>query len=413
MINVIIAQSGGPTAAINATLTGVIRGLYGKKQVGTIYGALHGITGVLEERFLDLSSSCRENPVFLSKLTRTPAMYLGSCRMKMPEPEENKEIYNQIFSTLQKNQVGAFFYIGGNDSMDTITKLSNEAKRRNSMIRFVGVPKTIDNDLVLTDHTPGYGSAAKYIASSMLEIAHDTYIYDLPCVTIVEIMGRDAGWLTASAALARNKYNSTPQLIYLPEIPFHRGVFLKDVKKQLNISKNVIVAVSEGIRDEQGVYISAKTKTEDKFGHVQLSGVGKALEELVRREIGVKVRSVELSILQRCAGHIASLQDLMESDEEGKKAAELMLEGYTGVMPALERVSDEPYCYNIVMRDLIEVANRIRTVPREWINADGNDVTEDFLSYARPLIRGEIDMEWQNGLPVYLPIIHLKHGVDV
>ena len=412
-MNVIIAQSGGPTAAINATLMGVIRGLYSKEQVGIIYGALHGITGVLEENFLNLSSLCKEDPLFLSKLTRTPAMYLGSCRMKMPDAEEKREIYDQIFSTLQKNQVGAFFYIGGNDSMDTIAKLANEAKHRNSMIRFIGVPKTIDNDLVLTDHTPGYGSAAKYIASSMLEIAHDTYIYDLPCVTIVEIMGRDAGWLTASAALARNEYNETPQLIYLPEIPFHRGAFLKDIKNQLNKSKNVIVAVSEGIRDEQGVYISAKTKTEDKFGHVQLSGVGKALEELVRREIGTKVRSIELSILQRCAGHVASLQDLMESAEEGGKAAEMMLKGYTGVMPALDRISDEPYRYNIVMRDLVDVANCIRTIPREWIDVDGNDVTEEFLSYARPLIRGEIDMEWQNGLPVYLPISHLNHGVIV
>ena len=410
MMNVIIAQSGGPTAAINATLAGVIRGLYGKEEIGTIYGALHGITGVLEEHFLDLSASCRDDEDFLDRLTCTPAMYLGSCRVKMPEPEENKAIYDRIFVTLQKYRVGAFFYIGGNDSMDTVTKLSREAERRNCKIRFAGVPKTIDNDLVLTDHTPGYGSAAKYIATSLLEIAHDTYIYDLPCVTIVEIMGRDAGWLTASAALARNTYNITPQLIYLPEVPFHRSAFLEDVRHQLSISKNVIVAVSEGIRDELGVYISAKAKAEDKFGHVQLSGVGKALEELVRREIGTKVRSIELSILQRCAGHVTSGQDLRESGEQGQKAAEWVLEGHTGFMPAIERIADEPYQYRIVERKLAEVANKARGVPREWISEDGNDVTGDFLDYVRPLISGEVDLSWKDGLPMYLPVGHLNHG---
>ena len=407
--NAMIAQSGGPTAAINATLAGVIRGLKNSGEVETIYGSLHGITGVLDEKFLNLSEACDKDEEFLPSLTVSPAMYLGSCRVKMPEPSSERGIYDRIFVTLEKYNVGYFFYIGGNDSMDTITKLAKEARRRNSSIRFIGVPKTIDNDVVLTDHTPGYGSAAKYIASSMLEIAHDTYIYDLPCVTIVEIMGRDAGWLTASAALARNSYNETPQLIYLPEVPFHRSQFLKDVKNVLKVSKNAVVAVSEGIRDEDGVYISAKAKAEDKFGHMQLSGVGKVLETLVKEQIGSKVRSIELSILQRCAGHAASGQDLKESVEQGEAAATYSLQGKTGVMPAIRRTSDEPYTYELVERDLADVANRARMVPREWINEAGNDVTEEFLRYGRPLIMGETELKWENGLPKYLPIEHLNH----
>ncbi len=404
--NVMIAQSGGPTAAINASLAGVLKGLAGQG-CGTVYGALHGISGVREEHFLDLTDKLQDEE-FLKRLTITPAMYLGSCRVKMPEPGTDTRIYDRIFEVLNKYKVGYFFYIGGNDSMDTVTKLSREAERRGSDIRFAGVPKTIDNDLVETDHTPGYGSASRFIATSMLEIAHDTYIYDIPCVTIVEIMGRDAGWLTAAAALARNEYTDTPQLIYLPEVPFHRTRFLQDVREVLGRTKNVIVAVSEGIRDEKGVYISAKKKAEDAFGHMQLSGTGKYLETLVQREIGTKVRSIELSILQRYASHTASLQDLKESTELGEKAAELALAGKTGFMTAVKRLSDTPYRYEIVQGRLDDIANKAKSVPREWINAAGNDVTEDFLSYARPLIAGEPEIVYEKGLPVYLPISHLS-----
>ena len=413
MNNVVIAQSGGPTAAINASLAGVLQRLMKEGVSGTIYGALHGISGVLNETFLDLSRECRETEDFISRLIHTPSMYLGSCRMKMPEAGVGEEIYDRIFEILEKMQAEAFFYIGGNDSMDTVTKLALEAEQRGSAIRFIGVPKTIDNDLVMTDHTPGYGSAAKYIATSMLEIAHDTYIYDLPCVTIVEIMGRDAGWLTASAALARNEYNRTPQLIYLPEVPFHRSDFIRDVQQVLERDKNAVVAVSEGIRDEKGIYISSKAKVEDKFGHVQLSGVGKVLEDLVRSKIGTKVRSVELSILQRCAGHVTSMQDLRESVEEGEAAAEYALQGETGVMPALKRTGNDPYRYQIVQRKLTDVANQARGVPAKWISPEGNDVTEEFLQYARPLITGEMNGEWKDGLPAYLPIKHLNHGKEL
>ena len=406
--HLMVAQSGGPTAAINASLAGVIRGALESGAYDRIYGAVHGISGVLEENFLELSE-CAKKEGFLECLSRTPAMYLGSCRMKMPVPADDPAIYDQIFSTLERMEIAAFFYIGGNDSMDTVAKLSKEAERRGSEIRFAGVPKTIDNDLIHTDHTPGYGSAAKYIATSMLEIAHDTYIYDLPCVTIVEIMGRDSGWLTAAAALARNEYNITPQLLYLPEVPFRKEVFLEDIRRELARSKNVVVAVSEGIRDKDGIYISAKEAVADKFGHMQLSGVGKRLEQLVKKEVGTKVRSIELSILQRCAGHVASSCDLEESCELGAYAVKKTAEGETGFMASVHRLSDEPYTYEICCEGLQEIANKAKTVPREWINEAGNDVTEEMLRYIRPLIVGEAGVGWKDGLPVYLPVAHLNH----
>ena len=408
--HVMVAQSGGPTAAINASLAGVIRGVILGDTYDKIYGAVHGITGVLEERFLELSAKAKEDDGFLDQLILTPAMYLGSCRVKMPNREEDPGIYDRIFEILERMNIGAFFYIGGNDSMDTIAKLAGEAARRNSDIRFAGVPKTIDNDLVLTDHTPGYGSAAKFIAATMLEIAHDTYIYDLPCVTIVEIMGRDSGWLTAAAALARNSYNITPQLVYLPEVPFHRTQFLEDVRNELKRSKNVVVAVSEGIRDENGVYISAKEAVADLFGHKQLSGVGKALENLVKKEIGIKVRSIELSILQRCAGHVASEQDINESSRLGEYAVQRTAAGETGFISVIRRISDEPYLIEIGQAGLDDIANKAKMVPREWINEAGNDVTEELFRYIRPLIHGESRIQWEDGLPVYLPVGHLNHA---
>ena len=408
--HIMVAQSGGPTAAINASLAGVIRGALGSGIYDKIYGSIHGISGVLNENFMELSERARTEEHFLERLALSPAMFLGSCRVKMSDPLEEPEIYDQIFHTLEKMHIGAFFYIGGNDSMDTITKLSIAAKAFGSHILFAGVPKTIDNDLIHTDHTPGYGSAAKYIASSMLEIAHDTYIYDLPCVTIVEIMGRDAGWLTSAAALARNEYNKTPQLIYLPEVPFSRSRFVADVKNELKKSKNVVVAVSEGIRDEKGIYISAKEAVADKFGHMQLSGVGKVLENIIKRELHVKVRSIELNILQRCAAHITSAQDLKESEELGEMAVKLTENGKTGFMTSIHRISDTPYRYEIRQASLTEIANKERSVPREWINEAGNDVTEDMLRYIRPLIVGETATEWKDGLPVYLPVPHLNHA---
>ena len=402
MKNCIIAQSGGPTSAINASLAGVVSGIKYSGRFGKIYGSLHGVTGVLEEKFFDLTDFDE-----IPRLISSPAMYLGSCRYKLTDPSEDPTDYNRLFEVFHKMDIGAFFYIGGNDSMDTAAKLADYGAEIGSDIRFMGIPKTIDNDLVLTDHTPGYGSAAKYIAASMLEIAHDTYIYGIPCVTIIEIMGRDAGWLTAAAALARNEYNETPQLIYLPEVPFSINKFLDDVREKLKEHNNLVIAVSEGIRDENGIYITSTSAAADRFGHAQLSGAGKALEIMVKKEIGVKCRSVELNILQRCAGHIASKIDREEAFKLGEEAAKLAAEGKTCLMTTIVRDSDDPYAYHIDSVDVNKVANQAKNVPLEWITPSGNDVTPELVRYIRPLIQGESYPEYSDGLPVYMNISHL------
>ena len=401
MGNVIVAQSGGPTTAINASLVGVVKGALASDKYDKVYGALHGISGVMKEDFILM------NDKDLDLIYRTPASYLGSCRYKMPERGESKETYEKVFAVLNKMDVSAFFYIGGNDSMDTIAKLSDYGREIGSNIRFAGVPKTIDNDLIKTDHTPGYGSAAKFIATSMLEMAHDTAVYEAPAVTIVEIMGRDAGWLTAAAALARNEYSSVPQLIYLPEVTFDKAQFIEDIKKLLEKTTNIVVAVSEGIRDAEGSYISATSAANDKFGHAQLSGAGKCLELLVKQELGIKCRSVELNIPQRCAAHLASATDLKESMELGEKAVEYTLAGKTGFMPVINRVADKPYSYNISLGDLDEIANQARSVPREWINEKGNDIKQELINYMLPLIQGEVEVAYKDGLPVYAALGHL------
>lgn len=264
--NVIVAQSGGPTVAINASLAGVIKGVFDSEQYDTVYGSIYGILGILENNLINLNEKAAENEHFLDTLKVSPAMYLGSCRYKLPDYEDDDATYTFIFNQFKKYNIGAFFYIGGNDSMDTVLKLSHYGEQIGSDIRIIGIPKTIDNDLCVTDHTPGFGSAAKYVAATTLEVAHDTFIYSVPSVTILEIMGRDAGWLTAASALARNEYNSAPHLIYLPEVAFDRKQFIADIKAQLAKRNNVIVAVSEGIRDENGNYISASTATNDQFG---------------------------------------------------------------------------------------------------------------------------------------------------
>ncbi len=405
--NCIVAQSGGPTAAINSSLAGVISGVLKSDKFNTCYGSLNGITGILNNHILDLSKIAQTEG-FIEQLSISPAMYLGSCRYKMPEVSSDKSVYEQIFSFFTKMNIGAFFYIGGNDSMDTVLKLSDYAKKINYDISIIGVPKTIDNDLCVTDHTPGFGSAAKYIATSMLEIAHDTAIYPVKSVTIVEIMGRDAGWLTASSALARNSYNNAPDFIYLPEVAFDKNAFLSDVRTALDKKNNVLVAVSEGIRDKDGEYITAGENTVDAFGHKQLSGAGKALELLVADEIGVKVRSVEVNILQRCAGHILSETDIKESFAQGEKAVSLAEENVTGSMVCIKRVSNMPYDVTYTHAPICDIANEAKSVPREWINEAGNDVTAELIEYLTPLIQGECTVSYINGLPAYAPITHLR-----
>ena len=408
--NVMVAQSGGPTVAINASLSGVIRGVMESDSYETVYGAVNGSLGILNNEFINLTDMMQGHPEYLDRLETTPAMYLGSCRHKLPDYLDDDSSYVFIFKQFELYNVGAFFYIGGNDSMDTVLKLSDYGKRIGSDVRIIGIPKTIDNDLCETDHTPGFGSAAKYIASSILEIAHDTFIYAVKSVTIVEIMGRDAGWLTAAAALARNEYNTAPHLIYLPEVPFDKEDFLLDVKRLLFERNNVIIAVSEGIRDASGNYISASEKSVDTFGHSQFSGAGKALEFLIKEKLGVKVRSVEVNVLQRCAAHLASQTDLSESVSLGKKAVALSEEGVTASMVTMNRVSNDPYTIEYGYAEIRNIANEAKTVPLEWINDAGNNVTDELISYLTPLIQGESKVHYENGLPVYMNVSHLtKH----
>ncbi len=405
--NCMVAQSGGPTVAINASLAGVIDGVMRSGKYATCYGSINGILGILNENYLNLTEMIDDEEK-LERLKVTPAMYLGSCRHKLPNYKDDDSPYVFIFNQFAKLNIKAFFYIGGNDSMDTVLKLSDYAAKINSDIRIIGIPKTIDNDLCVIDHTPGFGSAAKYIASTMLEVAHDTFIYAVKSVTIVEIMGRDAGWLTASSALARNEYNTAPHLIYLPEVAFDKEQFLNDIREKLKTLNNVIVAVSEGIRDENGDYITASKAVADQFGHQQLSGAGKALEFLVKENIGGKVRSVEVNVLQRCAAHMASATDLNESFTLGNKAVSLAEEGITASMVTLERVSNTPYEVRYDHASIAGIANEAKSIPREWINETGNDITPALYEYLKPLIQGEVSISYKDGIPVYMPVSHLK-----
>ncbi len=386
--NAIVGQSGGPTAAINATLAGIIAGVRESGAFGTLYGAYNGVEGMLSERFCDLNGKVSQSDLAL--LRNTPAAALGSCRLKLAGGEQ----YDRLFALFDKLDIGSFFYIGGNDSMDTVAQLSAEAEKRHSPVRFIGVPKTIDNDLILTDHTPGYGSAAKFVATTLREIRRDCAVYTKPAVTVVEIMGRDSGWLTAAAAL------TDVDGLYLPERVFDTGVFLADVKQALARHPDVLIAVSEGIRDKEGSYIGAAGhKGLDIFGHVNLSGAGKALELFVKEQLGVKVRSVELSVLQRCAAHIASETDLNEGEAVGRAAVRAALEGKSGVMAAIIRTGDAPYTAEITTVDAAKVANQAKVIPDEWINERGNGVNEACVRYIRPLIVGEPALEYEDGLP--------------
>ena len=330
-------------------------------------------------------------------------MYLGSCRYKLPTVEESPETYAQIFEMFESLNIGAFFYIGGNDSMDTALKLSQYAASIGSDVRVIGVPKTIDNDLCLTDHTPGFGSAAKYIASTILEIAHDTFSYPVPSVTIVEIMGRDAGWLTSASALARNEYNTAPHLIYLPEVDFDMEQFLADVHRIYEEKNNVLIAVSEGIHYADGSFVSeAKASATDGFGHAQLGGLAARLAQVIKEHEHAKVRGIELSLLQRAGAHLASQTDIDEAFAAGKMAVEAALSGETGKMVAFERVmADGQYACRMKLIPLSDVANYEKKVPVEWIVPEGNNVTQDFIDYALPLIQGVPEIPLENGLPRY------------
>ncbi len=407
--NCFIGQSGGPTVAINATLAGIIAECIDTKQFTHVYGMINGIKGLLENKYMDLMENfCQEDE--LNHLKCSPAMYLGSCRYKLPTYQEDPQTYETLFHTFEKLNITDFYYIGGNDSMDTVAKLSSYARTIQSSIRFIGIPKTIDNDLVGTDHTPGFGSAAKYVATSMLEIAYDSSIYKLNAVTIVEIMGRNAGWLTAASALARNKYNSAPDLIYLPEVPFNKETFLNDIREVFKRKRSIIIAVSEGIKDENGEFLDSNSKyaKRDAFGHILHSGTGKVLETMVYQEFKCKVRSIELNVLQRCAMHIASQVDLDESFDIGRYAVKTSMAGETGVMMVFNRTSHIPYTIECDFKDVNTIANLEKHIPVTWINKEHNDIKKELYQYLYPLIQGEVTIQYQDGIPYYINIEHLE-----
>lgn len=405
----VVGQSGGPTAAINATLAGVIEAVIktGGNAVSGLLGMRHGIDGLMSDSFIDLSAEFTLNGApderKLALLRQTPAAVLGSCRRKLPDPESDPDFYDTMIGIFRKHDIRYFFYIGGNDSMDTVSKLTKYLKNSDYEMRCIGIPKTIDNDLVGTDHTPGFGSAAKYIAATMQEIIRDCSVYDIPAVTVVEIMGRDAGWLTASAAIPRAVCGVEPDLVYLPERVFDTCRFISDVRLLLERKPTVVVAVSEGVRFADGRYVGEGTQsgTADVFGHKYLSGTGKALEMMVKEQIGCKVRSVELNICQRCASHIASATDISEAVLTGGAAVSSALSGESGVMITIKR-DDADYSVVFESADISCIANAVRRVPDDFINDDGNHVTDKCIKYLLPLIRGEIDTEYRDGLPVHL-----------
>ncbi|QNM08216.1 6-phosphofructokinase [Wansuia hejianensis] len=403
--NVIVGQSGGPTAAINSSLAGVYRTAK-DRGARKVFGMLHGIQGLLEERYIDLSEHIT-NELDAELLKRTPAAYLGSCRYKLPEIHENMELYDKIFEILNKLEIEAFIYIGGNDSMDTIKKLSDYAIVKGHSQKFIGCPKTIDNDLALTDHTPGFGSAAKYIGTSVKEIIRDSFCleYKNGLVTIIEIMGRNAGWLTGAAALAQGEDCQGPDMIYLPELTFDLGGFMKRIRALLAEKTSVVVAVSEGIRLEDGRYVCELGQTADfvdAFGHKQLTGTAAYLANYIAGEVGCKTRAIELSTLQRAASHCSSRVDILEAYQVGGAAVKAADEGDSGKMVVLNRLSDDPYQCGTEVKDVHKIANDERLVPRNWVNEEGTYVTDEFVTYVRPLIQGDVSPVMVDGIPRHL-----------
>ncbi len=400
-----VAQSGGPTAAINASLAGVYEAAMELSKKfpedprfcsNTVLGVLHGIQGLLEEKFIDLNDSLSD-PHKLALLKKTPASALGSCRFRLPKAEQDDSLYHKIRQILEKHQIDVLLYIGGNDSMDTVAKLSKWLLEQGSPIQVIGVPKTIDNDLVGTDHTPGFGSAVKYLNMTLQEILRDCSVYQVQSVTIVEIMGRDAGWLAASSCLLRHNGESAPHFIYLPESEFTVAQFLNDVREALKTNRCVVCAVSEGVKPPDADLF--RSGANDEFGHAYLSGIGKYLEKQVQREIGCKVRSVELNIMQRCSAHLCAYTDLIEAERCGMRAVWLAHDGQSGIMVAMKRGEHYDISYDAIPAS--EAANSIRTFPQAWITPEGNQVTDDAIDYFLPLIQGEVYPEMSNGMPLH------------
>ena len=396
--NMLIAQSGGPSSAINASIAGAIARGMASTRIDHVLGAVNGMQGFLDRKIICISDQMKTSEDF-ELLIHTPAHALGSSRYKIKENDE--ETYKKIVEILKDYQVGYFFYNGGNDSMDTVYKLSEYLKKTGEDIVAVGIPKTIDNDLELTDHTPGFGSAARYVATSVAELYLDTCVYPIPACTIVEIMGRNAGWLTAASALARDVGLPAPHLIYLPETVFDPEAFIRDVKAIMERDPQILVAVSEGLRTKDG-YLADTGAAEDMFGHKTLGGVASVLEEMVKEHVQMpklKTRAIQFSTLQRAAAHCASLTDLEESYQCGYRAVEAAVNGKTGVMITLTRVSEEPYLIRYDEANLDKIANKEKKVPDEWITKNGTDVSEEMMAYLRPLVTKPATELTANGLP--------------
>ena len=399
--NVIVGQSGGPTAVINSSLAGVYKTAR-SLGAGKVYGMKYGIEGLLKEEIVDLDILL-DDRMSIELLKRTPSSFLGSCRYKLPDPDTDSAPFVKLFNLFDKYDICAVFYIGGNDSMDTIAKLSRYAARVGSSVRFIGVPKTIDNDLCLTDHTPGYGSAAKYIATILKEVIRDSSVYNLRSVTVAEIMGRHAGWLAGAACLAAGEDCEGPDLILLPEVPFDEEKFLARVDELQQRKPNVIIAASEGVKTAGGVYLCDLVSTAgqlDAFGHkAVLSGTSRYLSELIHKRLNCKSRAIEFSTLQRCASHLASRTDVTEAYAAGGAAAAAAFAGETGRMIALKRIGNTPYQCITESVDVQQVANLEKKVPLDWIAPDGMHVTAAFEEYARPLILDELTPIYVNGTP--------------
>ncbi|MGP1433902.1 MAG: 6-phosphofructokinase [Catonella sp.] len=403
MKNLIVAQSGGPTAAINATLSGVIKEWLSKKKNNgaKVYGAKFGVEGILKENIIDLGELSEDD---LDKLMRTPSSALGSCRYRLADPKKDETDFKRVLEVFRKYDIGHFVYIGGNDSMDTVYRLSEYFNEQGiTDITVNGAPKTIDNDLNGIDHCPGFGSTAKYIATVCSELAREVRVYDKENILIVEIMGRNAGWLTAAAALAAEKDEEVPYLIYLSEVKLSVDKFVADLREVMKKSKNVIVALSEGTVIETAGRADSNSEV-DAFGHKQLGGNGRILEKVLKDELKYKARYIELSLIQRCASHCMSETDIMESVELGRVAVRLGLEGKSGRMARLTRISDEPYKIEYSSVDIKEVANLEKKVPLEWINEGENGVTEEMLRYLRPLVKGEMSCRYKDGVPEFFVI---------
>ncbi len=381
--NILVAQSGGPSCAINASLAGVIKNA--KKHNLNIYGAFNGIEGILNENFIKLSDISEED---LNLLIHTPAMALGSCRYKLKE--NDTKILDKISNIFIKYNIKYFFYIGGNDSMDTVKKISSYFKQINNNIKVIGIPKTIDNDLMNTDHTPGFGSACRYIITTINELIRDLDIYSIPSITIIEIMGRNAGWLTLAAGMPLFLGQNKPDFIYLPEVPFSNKLFIDSINERFKETNNIIIVVSEGLKNYDGEYIGQDSKSgqKDNFGHIYLSGVSKYLEHLVRSTIGCKVRSIELNLMQRCSAHIASKTDLDEAEKIGFEALNVALENHTGVTMIYERISSNPYKSNISFTDVSNVANLEKKVPDKWLDIYNKNIQKEIVDYILPLTKG-------------------------